>query len=69
MNQQNHNDEINNNHQNILSKSQSDVSDDLEEVQYTDKSKLTHIKKAKQTNKRPPSFRSKNKVFKTLFTV
>ncbi len=44
------------------SKSQSDLSEDLEEFN-NDSSKLTHIKKTtKQQNKRPPSFRVKNKV-------
>ncbi len=46
-----------------LSKSQSDLSEDLDDLQQSDdRSKLTHIKKTRQFNKRPPSFRSKNKV-------
>jgi hypothetical protein len=48
---------------NNLSKSQSDLSEDLDDLQQSeDRSKLTHIKKTRQFNKRPPSFRSKNKV-------
>jgi hypothetical protein len=42
------------------SKSQSDISDDLEDIQHTERNKLTHIKKTRQFNKRPPSFRSKS---------
>ena len=43
------------------SQSQSDLSEDLEDMQpHNDLNKLTHIKKTRQFNKRPPSFRSKN---------
>jgi predicted nucleic acid-binding Zn-ribbon protein len=43
------------------SKSQSDISDDLDDMQqHTERNKLTHIKKTRQFNKRPPSFRSKS---------
>ena len=42
--------------------SKSDMSEDLDDLQHSDsRSKLTHIKKTRQFNKRPPSFRSKNK--------
>ena len=43
------------------SKSQSDISEDLDDMQnHTDhRNKLTHIKKTRQFNKRPPSFRTK----------
>ena len=43
------------------SKSQSDISEDLDDIQnHTDhRNKLTHIKKTRQFNKRPPSFRTK----------
>jgi hypothetical protein len=47
-------------------KSNSDLSDKLDEIQtaavLSDTSRLTHIKKARQLNKRPPSFKSKAKV-------
>lgn len=47
------------------SKSQSDLSEDLEDFN-NESNKLTHIKKTtKQQNKRPPSFRVKNKVIDT----
>ena len=44
------------------SKSQSDISEDLDDMQShadTQRNKLTHIKKTRQFNKRPPSFRNK----------
>ena len=42
------------------SKSHSDLSDDLEELNnQSESNKLIHIKKVKQLNKRPPSFRKK----------
>ena len=43
------------------SKSQSDISEDLDDMQsHTEqRNKLTHIKKTRQFNKRPPSFRNK----------
>ena len=45
---------------NANSKSQSDLSEDLEEFNNpSETNKLIHIKKTKQTNKRPPSFRKK----------
>ena len=44
----------------VNSKSQSDLSEDLEEFNNSSETnKLIHIKKTKQTNKRPPSFRKK----------
>lgn len=49
------------------SKSQSDLSEDLEDFNQ-DANKLTHIKKTKQQNKRPPSFRAK-KVFIFLIKI
>ena len=49
------------------SKSQSDLSEDLEDFNQ-DATKLTHIKKTKQQNKRPPSFRAK-KVFIFLIKI
>lgn len=47
-----------------LSKSQSDVSEDLDDLhaQSDARAKLSHLKKTRQFNKRPPSFRSKSKV-------
>ena len=45
-----------------FSKSQSDLSEEIEDLNNpNDINKLTHIKKAKQFNKRPPSFRNKPK--------
>lgn len=44
-----------------ISKSQSDISEDLDDIQPSDKNKLIHIKKTRQFNKRPPSFRTKHK--------
>lgn len=45
----------------IHSKSQSDISEDLDDIQSSDRNKLIHIKKTRQFNKRPPSFRNKVK--------
>jgi SH3 domain-containing kinase-binding protein 1 len=47
----------------IHSKSQSDISEDLDDIQSSDRNKLIHIKKTRQFNKRPPSFRNKQKDF------
>lgn len=40
-------------------KSQSEMSEDLEELNSNEANKLVHMKKAKQLNKRPPSFKKK----------
>ena len=45
-----------------LAKSQSDISEELDEIQQqSSNNKLTHIKKTRQFNKRPPSFKTKTK--------
>jgi len=45
-----------------LAKSQSDISEELDEIQQqSTNTKLTHIKKTRQFNKRPPSFKTKGK--------
>ncbi len=41
------------------SKSQSELSEELEDINQSETNKLVHIKKTKQMNKRPPSFRKK----------
>lgn len=61
--EENNNNSSNNatNTNNNKSQSQSDLSEDLEDIQqHSEHNKLTHIKKTRQFNKRPPSFRSKN---------